>query len=327
MNNYTGNSAGIVRTDPTVISQPQDDIDFVAASTQNTADSKIADLIQFIREKGAFGDGLVNALPFIFNGAAGDTHPAFTTTAAVTDYKLLWYFNTGSSRKVRLYLDGTSLIITVNAAWGGLNWAWDTTDSAVRYRFQYNGLFIDREGDAHLAGATFSDGAWVVAMGIGNGVVSWLAGITAVLGDITANAGNFIASAANGEFRGHRISPTGSAPGVVTDATGAGAGPPAATVSGNDMLCRVSFTAGAGALAGDPIFVLTYATPFVGSVPSIVLIPDTGDTWALHAALTGDATDEPQVTSVSLNGFTLLAAAAGGTLVSGKKYAWKILSL
>jgi hypothetical protein len=75
-----------------------------------------------------------------FNGAAGDTNPAFKTTATPTNRKVLWEITLAGSVKLRIYSRAQTsnylrgLEITANAAWNGSNWSADST-SVPAYMF------------------------------------------------------------------------------------------------------------------------------------------------------------------------------------------------
>ncbi len=244
MNNYSGSAAGLLRTDATTISEPQDDIDDVAVSTVNTMASKLADWIQWAKTWAAFGDGIANALPFIFNGAAGDTNAAIISTAAVTSFKLLWHWNMGAAnaKRIRFYSGaGVQLVITVNAAWDGSNWDSDDASACLKVVIDYTGMYIYQ----HATGANFADGTWIGGD----------AKIAHVIGGSTAPAPT--AGAAYGG---------GAAP-TLTGADGSGA----ATDSGGMVTMVNDGTATAGAQVS-----IAFATGHPSTVPKSVTLTPAG---------------------------------------------------
>lgn len=68
----------------------------------------------------------VSGAPLVANGGAGDTDPAFESTAVPTTRKLVFRFSVGATNKCRIYATSDSrLEITLNAAWDGTQWARD----------------------------------------------------------------------------------------------------------------------------------------------------------------------------------------------------------
>lgn len=101
--------------------------------------------------------------PQTFNGAAGDTSPAFETTSAPTARKLLWEFAINANYKGRLYSSKSfngAFEFTINARWDGTQWVRDSANAglfAEKWTFHNYEWRIDVKT---ASAASFLDSSW-----------------------------------------------------------------------------------------------------------------------------------------------------------------------
>lgn len=96
-----------------------------------------------------------------FNGASGDTNAALITTAAATDFKLLWSIACGTLT-VRFYSTSSEIfVITRNAYWTGTQWNRDTALNSARWDF---GFQFQTKYHPTASAVPWNDNAWESTM-------------------------------------------------------------------------------------------------------------------------------------------------------------------
>jgi hypothetical protein len=100
---------------------------------------QLAGLLTAVNARGALALANAWSNSNVFNGLAGDTNAAISTTAVASDYKLLWAIAGSPGRAARLYsMASGALMLVSNAYWSGTQWEYDSPSAVGAVRLTLN---------------------------------------------------------------------------------------------------------------------------------------------------------------------------------------------